>query len=83
MDILETVQALSDRWRYLAVKLGIRQATIDSIKDDCLHKALVEWLRMNYNYVKHERPSWKRLAEAVKDLDGRLFESIAKDHKKK
>jgi len=35
---------------------------------------------MNYDHGRHGRPSWRKLAKAVKSLDYTIFERIAKDH---
>ena len=35
---------------------------------------------MNYNQQKYGRPTWKRLAKAVGELDYRLFKQIVKKH---
>ncbi len=42
----------------------------------CLQLALTDWLRLNYNYENNGRPSWKKLAKAMKPLDGNVFEKI-------
>ena len=59
-------------------------STLDVIKsnnpgdvDGCLHEALGEWLKLNYDYQRHGRPSWKKLAEAVSSMDYALSEKIA------
>ncbi len=39
----------------------------------CLQLALTDWLKLNYNYGK---PSWKKLAKAMRPLDGNIFEKI-------
>ena len=82
-DVLDAVETLSSRWRLLSTKLHIRESTLDAIErsyptdvQTCLYKALGEWLKLNYDHQRHGRPSWKRLTEAVKSLDYRLFEKI-------
>ena len=86
-EVLDSVKSLSAQWRRLSSKLGLEISSLDRIEKDnpgdcmmCLDKALVEWLNLNYNCSKHGRPSWKRSATAVKDLDYALFERIVKEH---
>lgn len=86
-DVLETVETLSAKWRLLSVKLGIKESSLNTIHqnnagdvESCLYKALVEWLKMNYDHQRHGRPSWRRLAEAVRRLDYTVFEDIVKEH---
>ena len=87
--VLNTVEKLSAKWMLLSVELGIREGTLDMIEHDhsgdakmCLYKVLREWLKLNYDSRSHGRPSWRRLAEAVKSLDCTLFEKIATEHSK-
>ena len=86
-DVLEEVEDLSANWRTLCVKLHLRESGLDVIEQDnpkdcqaCLYKGLGEWLKLNYDYQRHGRPSWRRLAEAVWSLDKAMFEKIAKKH---
>lgn len=46
----------------------------------CLYKAIGEWLNLNYNHQRHGRPSWRRLAEAVRTLNYAIFETIIKKY---
>ena len=85
---MDAVEPLARKWRRLCTKLRLKHSTLDVIEGNnpgdvyaCLHKALVEWLRLNYDYQRHGRPSWRRLAEAVSSFDGALFEKIATKHK--
>ena len=87
--VLNAVEKLSAKWMLLSVELGIRESTLDLIEHDhsgdakmCLYKVLREWLKLNYDSRSHGRPSWRRLAEAVKSLDCTLFEKIATEHSK-
>ena len=68
------------------MKLRLRNHAVENIQGNCsdvmssLSKALKEWLKLNYNHQKYGRPSWQRLAEAVRSLDYGLFEEIARNH---
>ena len=86
-DLGDEVEVLCSQWRLLSTKLRLKESSLDLIERNyptnaqmCLHKALGEWLRLNYNHEKHGRPSWRRLAEAVRSLNGVLFEGIIKEH---
>ena len=87
LDVLDAVESLSGKWKMLSTKLGIKTSSIDVIEHNhpgdvkaCLYDALVDWLKMNYDHQRHERPSWERLAKAVKSLDSGLFEQINMQH---
>ncbi len=69
------------------MKLRVKESSLDVIERNypsdvqtCLYKALGEWLRLNYNHQRHGRPSWRRLAEAVRTLDYGLFEKMINKH---
>ncbi len=42
----------------------------------CLQLALKDWLNLNYNYEKSGKPSWKKLAKAMRPFDRNIFENI-------
>ena len=83
---MEAVEPLASEWRRLSTKLRLKESTLNVIECNngdvrtCLRKALVEWLKLNYDHQKHRRPSWRRLAEAVSSLDYALSEKIATAH---
>ena len=86
-DVLDAVETLSAKWELLATKLRIKQHTIEAIQknnprdvDVCLNKALGHWLKLNYDYERYGRPSWKTLAKSVKSLDQQVLEKIVRDH---
>ncbi len=75
-DIADIMEMLTDfdtrRWRTLATNLRLKDSSMNTIeknnKDDvvrCLQLALTDWLKLNYKYEKHDRPSWKKLAKAI------------------
>ena len=80
------MENLSPKWNLLATKLRLRNRAVENIQhkysDDLssLNEILKEWLKLNYNHQKYGRPSWRRLAEAVRSLDYSLFEEIARNH---
>lgn len=85
--VFESVETLSSQWILLTTKLGVKMSSLELIEQNyprdakmCLCKALGEWLKLNYKYQRYGRPSWKRLVEAVKNLDSKLFEDLAKKH---
>ena len=81
---------MTAKWQQFVNRLGLEQNDIDVIQFDyprnsslCLQLALHSWLNLNYKYEKHGRPSWRKIAEAVKDLDSKTpFMEIAKKHGK-
>ena len=85
-DVFDEVEKLSSRWKLLATKLRLRNHAVENIQENCsdvmssLNEALKEWLKLNYNHQKYGRPSWRRLADAVRSLDYGLFEEIARNH---
>ena len=86
-DVLDAVEPLSSEWRRLCTKLRLKETSLDLIESNnpgnmgaCLHKALGEWLKLNYDHQRHGRPSWRRLAEAVSSLDYALSEKIVTAH---
>ena len=80
------MEDLSPKWNLLAIKLRLKIHTIENIQQkygdglNSLTEALKEWLKLNYNHERYGRPSWQRLAEAVRSLDYGLFEEIARNH---
>ena len=86
-EVMDTVEILSAQWRQLSNKLRLKVAALNRIEQNyprdcmmCLDMALLEWLNLNYDYSKYGKPSWKRLAEGVKELNYELFERIAREH---
>ncbi len=74
---------VTKKWRTLATRLRLKDSSMNTIETNnekdvvrCLRLALTDWLKLNYNYRKHGRPSWKKLAEAIMPLDGNIFEKI-------
>ncbi len=75
------------RWRTLATNLRLRIPSLDTIETNnrsdvvrCLQLALTDWLRLNYNYEKHGKPSWKKLAKAMRTVNGNIFEKIVTEY---
>ena len=74
------------KWNQLAGRLHLSIDCIDIIERNnrdvvrCLSEALKEWLKLEYNYVKYGKPSWKMLAESVRGLDNSLYEKIVKKY---
>ena len=85
-EVLDSIESLSSSWRLFSTKLGLKHSALERIESDYqgvmmrLSQALVEWLKLNYDHDRHGKPSWRRLAKAVKPLDYALFEKIANEH---
>ena len=81
---------MTAKWQQFVNRLGLEVKDINIIQHNhpgdyslCLLYALDSWLNLNYKYEKHGRPSWRKIAEAVRDLDSMtLFIEIAKKHGK-
>ncbi len=79
-DIADIMEMLTEfdtgRWRTLATNLRLNPSSMITIENNhnnvlrCLQLALMEW------YYNYEKPSWKKLAKAMKPLDGNIFERI-------
>ena len=73
----------------LGTDLGLPSAFLDTVKsgtdnhEERLRVILTEWLRWNYDYEVHRKPSWRRLVQAVDQRHRRLANSIAEEHKGK
>ena len=77
-------------WKGIGLELGIRVLRLDAIETeatDCMErltKMLTMWLKLDYSFEKHQRPSWRRLVEAVAQPTGGencgLAMEIAKRH---
>ena len=81
---------MTAKWQQFVNRLGLEHSEIEIIRVNnpgdcslCLYNALHSWLSLNYKFEEHGRPSWRKIAEAVKDLDSMtLFIEIAKKHGK-
>ncbi len=52
-----------------------------SNSSQCLQNALASWLHLDFDYQKHGKPSWRRIAEVASWLNKRnLFQDIAQNH---
>ncbi len=84
--ILDEVEGLSADWEVLGTKLAIKSDTKDGIKqqyhspDSMLNALLTQWLKLNYDYKRHGKPTWRKLAKAVKKINGVVFEQIVQNH---
>ncbi len=81
------IESLAAKWRTIATNLRLNDSNMDTIaynnnKDAmrCLQLAIMDWLKLNYNYEKNGFPSWRMLAKAIKNLDGGLFNQIILEH---
>lgn len=86
-DVLSEIKPLASSWRGLSAVLGIKEHDLKAIEynnprdaDMCLHMALVEWLKQNYDSWRHGKPSWKKLVEVIWSFDAALFQTIVEAH---
>ncbi len=84
--VLDYLNSIPAQWIDIATTLRLRRGDIEAIDEEnknsraCLRIAMKKWLKLNYNWEKNGKPSWRMLAKAVRQLDGGLFNRIAKDH---
>ena len=79
---------LSAKWKVFSLNLGLKKKALDTIQENyprdvqrCLLEALGEWLKLNYDYGKRGKPSWRKLAEAARRLGFcDMFDVIVKEH---
>ncbi len=84
VDIIEMLEHFDIRkLRTLATNLGLEDSSMNTIMREnsnsfviILQNALTEWLQLNYDYEKNGKPSWRKLAKAVRPLNGNIFEKI-------
>ena len=81
---------MSSKWQEFAVQLGLNHDAMEIIRVNnpkdaslCLQEALASWLQLDYDWEKHSRPSWQKIAEAVMHFNMDLFKNIAKKHSMK
>ena len=80
-------QHLSAKWEVLSAHLGLPASTVDTIKHDnsgdasaCWIKAILEWIKQNYNVDRYGKPSWRTLLRAVLVVDKLLFHELRRKH---
>ena len=74
------------KWKVLGVDLGLDPNKLDQIKKDntesenCLYEMLSEWLKQQYDVDKYGKPTWRKLADEVGELDSALASKIRKEY---
>ncbi len=65
------------KWRILATNLRLKDSSMNTIMREnrnnvrmCIQLAITDWLKLNCE------PSWRKLAKAVRPLNGNIFEKI-------
>ncbi len=86
--IQELRNPVSAHWQIFAIQLGLCPYTVAITRLNypnnarlCLQEVLAAWLRLDYDYQKFGRPSWRKIAKAVKSFNGRLFLTILTNHR--
>ncbi len=88
-DIMEMLRGLdmNSRWRTIATRLRLRSDSMNTIAannnndvERCFQLAITDWLKLNYNHQENGRPSWRKLAKAIHDIDGRFLERFTQGH---
>ena len=87
--MLNEVEPVTARWRYLGLALGVHPNKLDVIErenrhlDDCLMKTMTLWLMKMYDTKEYGKPSWELLAKAVGHRVGGKNPSLAEEIIKK
>ena len=87
-DLLAVEQELGEfsKWKDLGLNLGLSADSLEVIEEDQrltkgrVQAVLLKWLRKEYRVDKHEPPSWKALAEAVRPVNRALAMKIYDRH---
>ena len=88
-EISREVSGLESRYETLARHLHLPSGTVCRIRRDyhyscrlALDEIIVEWTKMNYEYVAFGRPTWRLLVAAVYAIDRKLAKEIASKHRR-
>lgn len=86
-DIYRKLKHLKAHYFQLGIHLGLPVSQLESIAVENvqdLNQALIQtillWLRQEHNVVKDGYPTWKRLVQAVKEINPALARTIALNH---
>ena len=76
-DVCREVVGIESRYYQFGIALGLLSGQLDSIRtayyqliDQAFYQVLLLWLRQSYDYRRHDRPTWRRLVEAVDSPNG-------------
>ena len=76
---------MASEWRDLCIYLGL--TSMDEIEHDCrgvarrcLERSLSVWLRRKYNHGEFGQPSWRKLIEALSNINYTLAKTLAEKH---
>ncbi len=81
-DMLDVLHPITVDWKIIGINLRLsvfklHQIGSDKADRECLIDMLTEWLSLNYDDTKYGKPSWRLLAKAVHDVNGRVYSDIA------
>ena len=86
-EVMKYLKTAAGDWqtvsRYLHVKASrIREFCSNYGHDSgrCLDSAVADWLSWNYNTEKYGKPTWKKVAQSVVNVNRKLFLAIASEH---
>ena len=86
-DILRELDGLESEYYTLGLHLHLPPGKVKEIQENNPHNCrsalghvITEWLKMNYDYNKAGRPSWRMLVVGVSTLDIDRAKIIAKKH---
>ena len=91
MGILDDLSEVMADCYKIGTCLHLKQSYLDGIKRknidfvEAMTEIIRNWLKLNYNYQRFGKPTWKALVDAVKSPNGgnntALAEKIAKRHR--
>ena len=94
IDVKEETMTLAAKFRSMGEVLGLQASELDKIRKNCpndceeaFSRVIDTWLKQSYDTIRHGRPSWKKLVEAVASGTGgknpALAQKIATAHRGK
>lgn len=85
-DVLKYLNRVVGQWDIICRNLHVTDAKITELRASgrsanyCLDQAIADWLKLNYKYRRHGKPTWRLVAGSVYKVDYSLFRLIAKEH---
>ena len=82
-DVLHYLNDAAGHWQTISRNLHVKGDKITELihsgqpAPTCLENAITDWLRLNYNHQRFGKPTWKKVAESVVEVNKKLFIRIA------
>ena len=84
--VLAYLVEVAGHWETISRNLHVKVSKIEELTNSrqtapvCLGQAITDWLKLNYNHQRFGKPTWKKVAESVVQLNNGLFLRIAAEH---